>query len=164
MKLPLEMVEPYREISRARISDVKIYEGIQDLLGFLKGNGYKCALCTGKDRLRTLELLDKLMLSEYFESVVCSDDVKNPKPHPDSLICAINNLGVSFANTVMIGDARNDIICAKRAGVKVIAVTWGDLPKKVLEQESPDYLVDTVDELLAVILKLTSDSEAYASV
>jgi pyrophosphatase PpaX len=163
MKLPLEMVEPYRAISRERISAVKIYDGIKDLLVFLKKNGYKCALCTGKDRLRTLELLGKLMLSEYFETVVCSDDVKNPKPHPESLICAINNLGISAANTVMIGDARNDIICARKAGVKVIAVTWGDFPRKVLEQEFPDYLVNTVDELLAVILKLAGDSEADAS-
>lgn len=163
MKLPLEMIEPYRAISREGISAIKIYDGIKNLLRFLKKNGYKCALCTGKDRLRTIELLDKLMLNEYFETIVCSDDVKNPKPHPDSLIRAINNLGVSPDNAVMIGDARNDIICAKRAGVKSIAVTWGDVPKKVLEQETPDYLVNTVDELLTVILKFVGDSEAYVS-
>lgn len=152
MKLPIEMVDPYRGICRERIWAIKIYDGIKDLLKFLKKNGYKCALCTGKDRFRTLELLDKLMLGEYFETVVCSDDVKNPKPHPDSLILAVNNLGVSLDNAIMIGDAKNDIICAKKAGVKVIAVTWGDTPKKVLEQESPDYMVNTVDELMSVIL------------
>ncbi|MEC0090215.1 HAD family hydrolase [Paenibacillus macquariensis] len=151
MKLPLEMVEPYKRISREKIGGVKIYNGMSDLLKLLKKNGYKCGLCTGKDRLRTLELLDKLMLNEYFDTVVCSDDVKNPKPHPDSLVLAINNLGVSFDSVVMVGDATNDIICAKLAGVKVVAVTWGDVPKNVLEQESPDYMVNTVDELLNVI-------------
>ena len=138
MKLPLEMIEPYRRISRERVWAIKVYDGMKDLLELLKKKGYECAICTGKDRLRTLEILDKLKLSKYFKTVACSDDVKNPKPHPDSLNMAINNLGVRRDNVVMIGDAKNDILCAKRAGVKVIAVTWGEVPKTVLEAECPD--------------------------
>lgn len=101
--------------------------------------------------------------AEYFEAVVCSDDVKNPKPDPDSLILAINNLAVSFDSADMVGNTRNDIICAKRAGVKIIAVNWGDVPKKILEREYPDYMVNTVEELLKVIVCLAEDNEACVS-
>jgi len=162
MKLPLEMIEPYRRISRERVWAIKVYDGMKDLLELLKKKGYECAICTGKDRLRTLEILDKLKLSKYFKTVACSDDVKNPKPHPDSLNMAINNLGVRRDNVVMIGDAKNDILCAKRAGVKVIAVTWGEVPKTVLEAECPDHMADTVEELSNVIMSLES-SKAYES-
>lgn len=164
MKLPAEIIEPYKMISRERIGEIKIHHGMKELLGNLKDEGYKCALCTGKDRLRTLELLDKLMLGGYFETIVCSDDVANPKPHPDSLILAVNNLGIDFGNAVMIGDARNDILCAKSAVVKVIAVTWGDVPCETLERESPDYLVNTVDELYSAIISLIGKSEARINI
>jgi pyrophosphatase PpaX len=154
MNLPLEMVEPYRKISREKIDLIKTYPGIKDLLEKLTTAGYKCALCTGKDRIRTLEMLAKLKFDKYFETVACSDDVENPKPHKDSLILAINNLGISLDNAVMIGDARNDIICAKNAGVKSIAVTWGDVSRGILEREKPSYIADTVDELFDAIICL----------
>ncbi len=151
MKLPLDMIEPYRRISRERIGAVRIYNGMKDLLERLNNQGYKCALCTGKDRVRTLELLERLELIDYFETVVCSDDVEKPKPYPDSLILAIDKLCISPEDAIIIGDAKNDIICAKSAGVKVIAVTWGDVSRDSLKNESPDYLVDTVEELEMII-------------
>lgn len=136
------------------IESIKIYSGMEELLKQLTTDGYKCALCTGEDRTRTLEILNGLMLREYFETVVCSDDVDKPKPYPDSLVLAMNNMGIKPDNAVMVGDARNDILCAISAGVKIIAVTWGDVSKEVLEREYPNITVNTVDELSIAIKRL----------
>ena len=154
MELPLEMVEPYKKISRERSGDIKTYDGIKELLMFLKEKGYVCGLCTGKDRERTMELLKKLRLSVYFDSVVCSDDVNNPKPKPDSLIMSLHNLNISIDNAIMIGDSCNDIICAKSVGVTSVAVTWADTKEKILQQVYPDYIVNTAEELLYLITNI----------
>lgn len=151
MDLPLAMIEPYRNISRKRRGLIKVYQGIRELIIQLKSEGFKCGLCTGKDRDRTVEILKELDLLQLFDTVVCSDDVENPKPSPDSLLFAINNIGIRCEDVVMIGDARNDILCARSVGVKNIAVTWGDVARSVLEEESPDYIVNTMDELYAAI-------------
>lgn len=153
MNLPLSLVEPYRKISRSLVNLVKVYDGMKELIEKLREQGFKCALCTGKDRERTVELLEKLNMLELFDSVVCSDDVRNPKPYPDSLLLAMENIGTSCENTVMVGDAKNDIACARAAGVAGIAVTWGDVPREALEKESPDYIADSVDELYDAINK-----------
>lgn len=163
MKLPMEMIKPYRRISCEMIPCIKIYDGMVELLEQMKVEGYKCALCTGKDRKRTLEILQRLKLDKYLETIVCSDDVVNPKPYPDSLLLAVKKLGINLEDAVMIGDARNDILCAKSAGVKVIAVTWGEVPRRVLEQEAPNCIVDTVDELSSAIFNLILGNEAYRS-
>ncbi len=160
MKLPLAMVEHYRKFSSEKIESINIYNGMRDLLKQLTDDGYNCALCTGKDRKRTLEILDKLMLNEYFEAVVCSDDVSKPKPYPDSLILAIEKLGIGPDNAVMVGDAKNDILCAINTGVRVIAVSWGGIAKEILERESPDRIVNTVEELSAAIRELIGSSMA----
>lgn len=161
MKLPLEMIEPYKRFSHERIGSIRIYSGIKELLAQLKAEGYKRGLCTGKDRYRTLEILEKLALDGYFETIVCSDDVENPKPHPDSLLLAINNLGMGPDGAVMVGDAKNDIICAKNAGVRSIAVTWGDMARETFEIEHPDCIVNSVVELSAAIDNLAGNRKLY---
>ncbi|MGE5632551.1 MAG: HAD-IA family hydrolase [Caulobacteraceae bacterium] len=147
MKLPLQMLDVYKEISNKRLHLVEVYDGITKLLETLRNEGYSCGLCTGKDRDRTLKILEHLGIRSCFDTIVCSDDVEYPKPHPQSLLLAINKLSVPTEKTVFVGDARNDILCAKAAGVKCIAVTWGDIKKEVLESELPDYIVDNVKEL-----------------
>ncbi|HEX2927154.1 MAG TPA: HAD-IA family hydrolase [Ruminiclostridium sp.] len=147
MKLPAQMLGPYRKFSRENMKEIKVHEGMEDLLIQLRNKEVKCALCTGKDRERTLEILKYIGFINYFDVIVCSDDVTFPKPAPESLLSAMALLGESADNTVMVGDAKNDILCAKSAGVQSIAVSWGDTKPDILSKESPDFLVSDLKEL-----------------
>lgn len=147
MGLPLEMIPYYRQCSIERDEEILVHMGIVELLQVLNGKDVLCALFTGKDRERTLRILEKKNLLSYFSTIVCSDDIQNPKPHPEGLSVLMKGLGVDEKHIVMVGDATNDILCAKRAGVPAIAVTWGDNEKKVLLQSSPDYVADEIKEL-----------------
>jgi phosphoglycolate phosphatase-like HAD superfamily hydrolase len=53
--------------------------------------------------------------------------------------------------TYMIGDTLGDITAGKEAQVKTIATTWGFQDRSLLMQSSPDFLCDSVEELLAVV-------------
>lgn len=147
MGLPTEMVDIYRKFSKERLDDIKVYGGMEAFLIDLKNNGVKCGLCTGKDRERTIEILEKIGFKKYFDVIVCSDDVSSPKPHYESLLLTMMLLGVSRQNALMVGDAKNDILCAKAARIPCIAVTWGNMDIDSLLEELPDYLVENVKEL-----------------
>lgn len=151
LNLPQSMVPIYQQISRDNISLIKIHDGMIELLQKLNILGCKCALCTGKDRSRTIETLKYLNLEDYFKSIVCSDDVQNPKPHPESLLYIMKKLNASKDNTIMIGDGINDIKAAKNAGIKSIGVTWGDISGDILLNSNPTYLVNTVYDLIKQI-------------
>lgn len=151
LDLPLEMVPFYTSISENNLDMIKIHNGIKYMLERLTSEGYKLALCTGKERKRTLAILKYLCIKKYFKVVVCSDDVENPKPKPDSLIKCIEKLGANLEDTVMIGDGINDIDCAKNAGVFSIGVTWGDTQKEDIINAEPDAVVNNVYELLKII-------------
>jgi 3-amino-5-hydroxybenzoic acid synthesis related protein len=154
MGLPLAMIKPYREISNRHIDRIKIFPGIGSLLTSLKREGHRCGICTGKDRERTLSILKRFDLHCHFDTLVCSDDVRNPKPHPESLLLALRKLKATTARAAMIGDAVNDILCARNAGVQSIGVTWGDAPRQALENANPDFLVEDIDELQSIIHSL----------
>ncbi len=156
MGLPLEMIEPYCEISRKNIGFIEVVDNIESILIDINKRGWKCGLCTGKDRERTLEILALYNLQSYFEAIVCSNDVNHPKPHPESLLLVIQQLNCSLENSVMIGDGKNDIICAKDSGVKSIAVSWGHSTLSDLKTVYPDYIAYSVTELHQHIINLFS--------
>ncbi len=53
-------------------------------------------------------------------------------------------------DTFMVGDAISDIRQGKLAGVKTIAVSWGFQDRELLENESPDSIIDFPGDLLKV--------------
>lgn len=137
LRLPLEMIPIYQNVSRENIDLIKIHDGMIELLQNLNESGYICTLCTGKDRSRTMEILKHFNMEQYFKIIVCSDDVINPKPHPESLLLIMEELGALPDNTIMVGDGINDILSAKKAGMKSIGVTWGDVLEIDLKDSSP---------------------------
>lgn len=140
MNLPQSMVEHYRKIASSNIHLIEIVAGMEDVLRYIQQEGWKCGLCTGKDRKRTIHILEEFRLIDYFDGVVCSDDVTHPKPHPESLLVAIEQLQSGIDHSVFVGDGKNDLICAREAQVKSIAVAWGHNSVEVLQQEAPTFL------------------------
>jgi pyrophosphatase PpaX len=61
-------------------------------------------------------------------------------------------MGADAAETAYVGDAPFDVRAAKAAGVFSAAVTWGGIhARERLEAEEPDAIVDTAEELYAVL-------------
>jgi HAD superfamily hydrolase (TIGR01509 family) len=157
MGLSTNLVDLYRSICSSNIAENKIITGIPELIFFLKRMKFMCGLCTGKDRSRTIAILNYFNLYYFFDVIVCSDDVINPKPHPESLYKIMKQLNVKSSNTIMIGDSINDILCAKNAGVKCISVVW-EQPPYIWDDNIviPDLQVHTIEDLRDGILKLSN--------
>ena len=54
--------------------------------------------------------------------------------------------------TIYIGDEVRDIDACRKVGIKIIAVCWGFNSRAALERKSPDYLVESPEELLKLLL------------
>ena len=63
----------------------------------------------------------------------------------------LRKLKEKYGQIVYVGDEIRDIEACKKAGVKVIAVSWGYNSREALEKCGPDYLVDDVKEIARVI-------------
>jgi phosphoglycolate phosphatase len=68
----------------------------------------------------------------------------------EKILHAMNSFQMKKEKTFYIGDTVGDIKEARQAGVKTVAVTWGWHNKERLEMASPDYLVETPDDLLKI--------------
>lgn len=83
--------------------------------------GYKIAICTGASR-RFVDIIVPKVVIDNVHSLVTCDDVSNGKPHPETFLKAADEVGVHPSNCVVIGDSKNDMIGAERAGMRFILV------------------------------------------
>ncbi len=66
-------------------------------------------------------IMERFNLWPYFEMVVTALDVKNPKPHPESIEKIIQELNLNKEEAVFVGDSDVDQQTAKSSGIKFIA-------------------------------------------
>ena len=94
---------------------IRVPGGIKETIVKLSKK-YKLGIVTSRATAGVEEFFHYTRLQSYFEVIVASDLVKDPKPDPESLLFAISKLKVKPNETVYIGDSRNDLIASKKAG------------------------------------------------
>lgn len=121
--------------------------GVEALLQWLTENGYKKAVATASDMVRTEKYLTEIGIFHKFDQVVCAPDVPHGKPAPDVYLHACAQIGEKPENCVALEDSDNGALSAYRAGCKVIMVPdlAGPLP------ETEKFLTGTADNLAEVI-------------
>lgn len=157
--LPHSLWQPYRELCQQHIERVRVFPESRALLHWAVEHGLKLAILTGKDRQRTHHLLAFFGLDHFFDIVIASDALRRPKPDPEGMFCALEALQCPPEAAVMVGDAVSDVLCAQRAGVPAIAVTWGIKPERVQTLCQPNAIVHSWAELAALLQSLTRGAE-----
>lgn len=98
--------------------------GAMDLLSHLKGRGYALGLVTTRGSNSLSRLLSMHGIGGFFDAVVNRDDAKERKPHPESIMKALKELGVSPGNAAFIGDKQvDDVVSSRSVGMKAILVS-----------------------------------------
>jgi pyrophosphatase PpaX len=142
------MVQTYRTYNLTHHDAlVKPYEGVVDEIRRMKQSGGRLGVVTSKLRDGAMRGLRISGLDDVFDIVLGCDDVKNPKPHPEPVIKAVEELGVKRSETVFIGDSRHDMECGRGAGVQTAAVLWGPFDRPHLEDLTPDYWLEKPADL-----------------
>lgn len=149
-----EMVELYRHHYAIHHDElIKIYPGIKELLENLKALDLKLAIVTSKKKDMTLRAMKHTNILHYFDVIISSDEVENPKPHQEPIELALQKLNLLKNEVIMVGDNSHDIECAKNANVKSIAVGWALKGADYLRGYRPTYIIDSTDDLLDIIRK-----------
>jgi phosphoglycolate phosphatase len=101
------------------------YAGAAECLRALHEAGLRIAVVTNKQERFATGLLQALALSVWVNCVVGGDSCPRRKPDPAPLLFACEQLGLSPARALMVGDSKNDVQAARGAGIPVICVPYG---------------------------------------
>lgn len=91
-------------------------------LSRLRSEGYKMAVGSNSIR-KTVELMmDKAMLTSYFDFMLSNQDVVHSKPDPDMYLTAMKRLGVSPDEVLILEDNENGIKAALASGGHLLRI------------------------------------------
>jgi HAD superfamily hydrolase (TIGR01549 family) len=110
-----------------RLGQTVLYSGIPEAIRDLASRGVSLGVFTGATRRAAEMQLKHSSMGDAFHVIVGSDEIRSVKPAPDGLLRACDLLDVSADRTAYVGDAHNDLKCARAAGAVAVAAAWGHL-------------------------------------
>ncbi len=104
-------------------------------------------IATGKGRRALTTSLERHGLSRHFVTLKTADDGPG-KPHPQILLDAMAEFGVTPEDTLVVGDTTFDMEMAVNAGARALGVSWG-------YHETSDLLAAGAEQVLKDFADLT---------
>jgi phosphoglycolate phosphatase len=133
------------------------FNGALQMVEGLHRQGFLLGIATGKSRRGLDRALAEHQCSHLFHASRCADETFS-KPHPQMLLEIMDELSVSPAETLMIGDTEYDLLMARNAGVAAAAVSYGVHERDQLLLHRPLICADDIEELTAWLRHFSIDS------
>jgi phosphoglycolate phosphatase len=139
-------IERYRVHYLRRDAELKVFEGIPELLRGLDAAGVPLAVATGKSRVGLNRALVQTGLGPRFAATRCADEGA-PKPDPWMLRDLGEALQIEPARMIMIGDTTHDLQMALNAGCASVGVSYGAHEPEAFHVLQPRHVAHSVRDL-----------------
>lgn len=131
----------------ACIHSIQPLPGMPEALRELHALGFSLGIITSNTELNVQIFLRGHDL-ELFDFVRCSSKLLGKARMIRSVI---RRRHVRAADILFVGDETRDIEAAKKAGIRIAAVTWGYNTRRSLEAMKPDFVFNNPGELVALL-------------
>ncbi|MEK7517373.1 MAG: HAD family phosphatase [Patescibacteria group bacterium] len=129
---------------------LKLPGGLKKLLALLNKNKISLAIATSS-RARYVDFVtDKTKIRKHFKLIVTAQDVNKGKPYPEIYLKTAGKLKVDPNDCVVFEDSIQGVMAAKKAGMKVIAITTTHTK---IELKQADKVIKSFTEVDYLMLK-----------
>ena len=138
-------------VKRKGVVKTKVFDNIKEVLLELKNRGCFLVLYTNKTQNELDPFIDKFLKDLPFDHIVAVGGTDMAKPCPKPVNDILEKIGVKKENAYLVGDGETDVLTALNAGVKPVAVLWGNRTKEQLSLVGAKQFASTPLELLDLI-------------
>lgn len=130
--------------------------GLKESVEILYGSGYRLAVASSSPKDAIEMTLDAIGIQQCFDNITSGLEVKHSKPAPDIFLCAMEKLGMTPADCLVVEDSTNGGKAAAAAGMKCV---WyhnpdsGDQTIPQAELEIHEWNSGNVDKILEIMKK-----------
>ena len=147
-----ELVDAYRERYRPiGLQECQLFPGMKEFLIKLREKGIKTAITTMKPQEMAEMLLAREDMLGLFDVIYGSTLTRNVSK-PILVQQAMETLGASVTDTVLVGDTKYDILGAHEKGIPAIGVRYGYAAENELEAAGADFIAEDMAELEKLLL------------
>ncbi len=131
----------------SRIHGLPSFPGLVDVLRQLSTQGYRLGILTSNSE----EIVRPFLLNNRLDFVEFIYSQSGVFDKHRMIANVLEERELDKSEIIYVGDETRDIEAARKAGVAVIAVSWGFNARAILEKYQPDFIVDKPVELLEVL-------------
>ncbi|MGI0102043.1 MAG: HAD hydrolase-like protein [Nitrosotalea sp.] len=146
-KLPI-VVRKIRFEMNKEVARLQAVKGIRDVLVKLRENECVLGILTTNSRENVMEFLKNNDL-QLFDFVYTGRAMYGKGRLLKKLM---KEKTIPHKDPIYIGDEIRDVEAAKKAGIRVIGVSWGYNTRTALQKANPDYIVEKPEDLQEIIL------------
>jgi HAD superfamily hydrolase (TIGR01509 family) len=136
-----------KELYLELIGEVETMDGSRELIEELGRRGHKVVFASSAKEDEVDHYLELLDARELADAWTTSADVESTKPAPDLVHAALDKVGGSPDEAVLVGDTPWDVKAAGRAGVPTVAVLTGGFAPEELSDAGAAAVFESVEEL-----------------
>ena len=148
-----EVTRRYRE--RYESGDVSmwpIFEGVAGLLAHLRAAGKLVAIASSKRHPLVMRQITDNGIVDAFDAI-CGKMSDGGDTKEAAIMRAIEQLGCTLDDAVMVGDRNLDVFAAADVGIPCVGVLWGNTaPREELEDAGAAAIAETIDGLERILL------------
>lgn len=154
------LVQKFRErYTNTGIYECELYNGIKQLLIYLKDDGMKIGIASSKPQVFVETLLNKFAIAKYFDSVCATSFAADCESKQNIIARCLKELETEPKDALMVGDRFYDIDGAKADMVDGAGVLWGYGSKFEFIECGAKYIVDKVEDIESIALGLYERTE-----
>lgn len=151
-----KIVQDYKQFYGELADYVKVFDDVVDTLAVLAKKRMQLAVASHSPRGVVNMMMSRFGLQKFFkeEDVYSLEDYKEQKPHPESILRVLDNLDYHANHAIYVGDMREDIEAARRAGVRSVAIhreNGSYHTEQLLRREGPTFFVSRLTQVLDVV-------------
>jgi len=151
-----EIAERKAGLFRDRVADIKAFPGAAALLSEARQVGLVISLISSTSRADVENyLLPCIGPRGIVDLVVTGEMVTRGKPQPDTLLLAMETLGVGPGRALTAGDTIFDMAAGRKAGVTVVGVTARAERATMLRSAGAHHVAPNLHELRKFVVEWT---------
>ena len=128
-----------------------LYPGAASLLRALRRRGIRIGILSDKQTRFGLPELEQSGLAELVDCANFKTDARPYKPDPEGLRQTLAALNVAPDDAMYVGDAPQDMACARAAGVVSAAAMWATIDPDTILAQRPAYRLHRPHQVMAAI-------------
>lgn len=128
-----------------------LYPGVATLLRSLRRQGLRIGILSDKITRFGESELEKSGLADFVDFASFKTDSRPFKPDPLGLWQVLEGLDADPGDAMYVGDAPQDIRCARAAGTISAAAMWATIDADAILAQNPEYRLHRPHQVMAVV-------------
>lgn len=121
-------------LSKIMNGEVEKKKGIEELLKYLTDKNIKKAVATSSNREIAYKLLKDSGIYDYYDYILCGDEVKKSKPNPEVFLRVAEKLDIPANQCMVLEDSEAGTIAASRAKMTPVIIPDLKNPSEDIEK------------------------------